>query len=526
MNRIFYFTGHRLTIFHWDRKHFTGACSFEPDTDGLDKFRHYLETAEKTSTKLLVDVIEEDFRKEIVPHVFGEDRKAVILRLVDRYYRSSNQFTYAEIIGREKKGRKDDEVLIGGITNPYLIQQWISIIEECGIPLSGVWTLPLVSKKILPVIGAKKGSVLLVSQQVNSNLRQTFFRDGKMLSSRHSVINQDAADISKIGDFARPEVDRTIAYLRNQRMVGPDEVILVHLIGSDEQVESLEDSFESTPLNNIIIHKVAELHEKLGMSGLKEKFSDGLFAWLCMSQWEARGHYGSMKKYDRYYYKLASGALYVLSMVMVLTALLNTESNISRAVEYRKSVELLSTQEKEYKKIYKKKFEEFEPVFTHARSMNAAVDLAEKIYRNSKVSPLDFMIELSNILSQPKLGKIQMKKIEWKIEQVAESRGKEIVSEKDPDLTSDDRMRHVGILKGRIDVSDDNYRGSVDRLNAIISALRKHNRVTKVEAVAMPVEVRSEKIFADESGFDAKAVKKDQTGLFSLRIIMKAPDRV
>jgi hypothetical protein len=389
-----------------------------------------------------------------------------------------------------------------------------------------VWTLPLVSKKLLPIIGAKKGPVLLVSQQVNSNLRQTFFRDGKILSSRQSVINQDAVDISKIGDFARPEVERTIEFLRNQRMVEADEAIQIHIIGSGEQLESLEESFESTSLNQIRIHRVAELHEKIGINDLNEKYSDGLFAWLCMSQWEPKGHYGEIAQYDQHYYKLASGALYALSIVIVLVALLTTESNISSAVEYGRSVELLRTQAKEYKKVYKKKFEEFEPVFTHARAMNAAVDLADKIYRNSRVSPLDFMIELSNILNKPEFNKIQVKKIEWKTEQVSESRGKEIVNAKNPDLTLDDRIRHAGILKGRIDVPDNNYRGSVDRVNAIIGALLKHDRIIEVEAIDMPVEVRSEKMFTDESGVDAKTVKQEQTGLFSLRIIMKAPDRV
>lgn len=526
MNRIFYFTGQKLTVFHWGHKCFSGTCSFESDTDGLDKFRHYLETAEKTSTKLLVDVVEEDFRKESIPHVHGGDRKAVISRLLDRHYRSSNQYTYAEIIGRQKEGRKDDEVLIGGITNPYLIQPWISIIEECSVPLSGVWTLPLVSKKLLPLIGAKKGPVLLVSQQVSSNLRQTFFRDGKMLSSRQSVITQDMADASKIGDSAQPEVERTVEFLRNQRMVEPDEVIQIHIVGSDEQLESLEESFESTPLNQIRIHRISELHEKTGVQDLKGKYSDGLFAWLCMSQWEPKGHYGEIAQYDQHYYKLASVALYALSIVIVLVALLTTESNISSTVEYGKSVELLRTQAKEYKKVYKKKFEEFEPVFTHARSMNAAVDLADKIYRNSKVSPLDFMIELSNVLNKPELGKIQVKKIEWKTEQISESKGQKIVSMTDSDLISDDRIRHAGILKGRIDVPDNNYRGSVDRVNAIIDALLKHSRIIEVEAIDMPVEVRSEKGFTDESGVDAKTVTQEQTGLFSLRIIMKAPDRV
>ncbi|MDA3868577.1 MAG: hypothetical protein PF589_01220, partial [Gammaproteobacteria bacterium] len=64
MNRVFYFSGHRLTVFHWDRKKFHGACSFEPNLEGLDKFKQYLNTSAKSPARLLVDVIEEDFRIE------------------------------------------------------------------------------------------------------------------------------------------------------------------------------------------------------------------------------------------------------------------------------------------------------------------------------------------------------------------------------------------------------------------------------------------------------------------------------
>ena len=131
MKRIFYFSGHRLTVFHWGRKTLTAACSFESNEIGFDKFKQYLESSENTSTCMLLDVIEEDFRKDVIPHVYGKDRMAVISRLIDRHYRSSRQYTYSEIQGREKIGRKDDEVLLAAITNPELVRSWIRIIEEC-----------------------------------------------------------------------------------------------------------------------------------------------------------------------------------------------------------------------------------------------------------------------------------------------------------------------------------------------------------------------------------------------------------
>jgi hypothetical protein len=529
VNRIFYFTGHRLTVLHWKRKTFTGACSFEPDADGMDKFRQYLQTTANISTKFLVDVIEEDFRIEVIPHVRGKDQKAVLGRLFDRYYRSSNKFVYSEVLGRKKTGRKDNDVLVGGITNPQLIQPWIDIIEECAVPLTGIWSLPLVSKKILPILGAKTGPVLLVSQQVNSNLRQTFFRDGKMQTSRQSVINQDAKDISNIGVFAGPEVERTIDFLRNQRLLDPNELVQIHVLGSKEQMASLESSFNSGSLQEIFLHEIMELQDKIGLVDLPANFSDGLFAWLSMNQWETSSHYGKPSNYSQYYYTLGSSMLYALSVVVFVVALIVTESNISSAIEHSRSVELLSTQAVEYKKVYKRKFEAFEPVFTHARSMNAAVDLADLIRRNGSVSPLDFMIEISNALATSSAGAVQVDSLEWTTQQYNEKSGKKKIHESKTDVTVSEPVEHVAIIKGRISISDENYRGSVTQVNKIISTLMKHERIEFVEAIDMPVEVRPERNLSSESGLgdgasSKKRPSKDQGGIFSLKIIMKAPD--
>lgn len=520
MNRVFYFSGHRLTVFHWDRKVFYGACSFEPDSEGIEKFKEYLKTSSNSPSRLLVDVIEEDFRIETIPHVFGKDREAVIERLQDRYYRSSGQYVYAEVIGRSKTGRKDDKVLIGGITNPSMMSVWKDAIEECQIPLIGIWTLPLISKNLLPLINEKQGAVLLVSQQVNSNLRQTFFRDGKMLSSRQSVISQDEKDTSNIGKYAAPEVERTVAFLRNQRLIENNETVNIHILGSEQQYESLQSEFKTDALSEIKIHKLTELQNKVGLQGLSGKFSDGIFTWLCAKQLALQAHYGEAKEYSQYYYVLGAKFLRAASVLMLLSALLITESNLSGVIEHERSITLLGEQATEYKKTYKRRFEEYEPVFKHARSMNAAVDLADQIYLHGKTSPLDFMIEVSEVLSQPGLGEVYVDKIEWETEQYKIKGDVKKVLKGGVDVTSSDPVRHVGIIRGRISVSDKNYRASVFQVNRIISALSKHDRIEQVEALEMPVEVRSEKDFTDESGLKVKVTNKS-SGKFALKVMMK-----
>ncbi len=523
MKRLFYFTGYRLSVLHWKGKQLLGTSSFEPTESGLDKFRSYLTQTDDMPGKFLVDVIEEDFRNEKIPHVGSRDRGSVIDRLIDRFYRSSKDYCYSEIIGREKTGRKDDIVLLGAMTNPQLIQPWITILDECEVPLSGIWSLPLISKHLLKTIKASSGVVLLVSQQVNSNVRQTLFRDGKLISSRQSIINQDINDISGIGELAAPEVNRTITFLRAQGLIGASEIINLHIIGSDEQLLSLQQSFHVSDQQTVNIHPISEIQNKLGLKGVADKFSDGIFAWFCVRQNLLGSHYGQSSTFNRYYNKLAASALYAASLLVVIAGVLITESNISDAIEYEKSISLLKQEEVSYKELYSKKFEDFEEVFQNAGVMNSAVELAARIKRNGDTSPLDFLISLSNILSQYETDNIRIDRIEWQAVNINE-KDKKI---KRANFTGKPEVRHDAVVTGRIDIPENNYRASVDHIQTIIESLKSSTKVEDVETLKMPVDLRPESKFSTESGVDIKrGSKKETSGVFSLKITMKAPGHV
>ncbi|MFV2004339.1 MAG: hypothetical protein ACC650_03995 [Gammaproteobacteria bacterium] len=523
MKRLFYFTGYRLSVLHWKGKALVGSSSFEPTESGLEQFRNYLLQTENIPGKFLVDVIEEDFRNEKIPHVGSRDRKAVINRLVDRYYRSSEKFCYSEIVGREKTGRKDDIVLMGAMTNPQLIQPWLSILDECEVALSGIWTLPLISKNLLKTIGANSGVVLLVSQQVNSNVRQSLFRDGKLVSSRQSIINQDINDISAIGSLAAPEVSRTIDFLRAQNLVATNEVIDLHILGSDEQLLSLKQSFKPNDRQTVLIHPVSDIHKKLGLRGVGEQFSDSIFAWLCLDKKFSVSNYGARKIFNRYHNKLAATALYAASLLVVITAVLLAELNISDAMEYEKSITLLKKEEQNYKQLYANKFKDFEEVFENAGVMNSAVDLAERITRNGSTSPLDFLISLSEILAKDGSSSLHIDRIEWKAINLDEKT--RII--KKANFTGKDPVKHNAVVTGRIDDPEHDYRASIEHIQRIIEYLKASNRIEKVEVLQMPVDLRSESKFSTESGVDVRrSADTGTSGIFSFEITMKEADRV
>ncbi|PCJ85219.1 MAG: hypothetical protein COA54_11750 [Thiotrichaceae bacterium] len=523
MKRLFYFTGYRLSVLYWKGKELVGSSSFEPTKAGLDNFRNYLLQTENIAGMFLVDVIEEDFRNEKIPHVSSKDRRAIIGRLIDRYYRASQDYCYNEVIGREKTGRKDDIVLLGAMTNPQLMQPWLSIIDECEVPLSGIWTLPIVSKKLLKILKATSGCVLLVSQQVNSNVRQTLFRDGKIVFSRQSIVNQDINDISNIGELAEPEVNRTIEFIRAQNLVSRDEAINLHILGSAEQLGSLQRSFKQNDLQTVTIHSISEVQEKLGLKGIGGKFSDVIFAWLCSNQGMAFSHYGPAQIFSRYRNKMVATALYVASIAVVVTAILVTESNVSKALEYEKSVTLLKREENNYKNLYSKKFKDFEDVFQNAGIMNAAVQLANKIKVNSATSPLDFLIKLSDILILEKGDELHIDKIEWQAVNI----NKKFAKTNSANFTANLPVKHAAIITGRIDASEHNYRESIEHIESIVNSLKANVYIEDVVAIKMPVDLRSESKFATESGVDInQRATKESSGVFTLKVIMKASNHV
>ena len=533
MKRLLYFTGHRLTAFHWDditafhlkEKKLASACSFEPDENGFLKFEEYLRSVPNMRVKLLVDVIEEDFRIEEIPHVYGKDKQAVRNRLLDRYYRSSHQFTYSEILGRQKTGRKDDKILLGAITNVNLITPWLEIIDRCETPLSGIWTLPLISKDLLPTMKAKSDAVLLVSQQVSSNLRQTFFKNKKLISSRTSVINQDESQASKLGSHAESEIARTLSYLRGQGHIGAEETVEVHILAPKDQVSSLEGNVVSDARQKRFIHSITNVENDLGISGFDGQLSDGIFASLCVNAHMTKSHYGEAKEFSQFYYSLASSALYAASVLTLIFGVLIAESSIGEAMRYTRSTALYAEQESKFKQTYDTKFKKFEGVLKNAKEMNASVDLVNQIKRGRKINLLDFFIELSRTISDTNVGDISIDSIEWATEQlIARNPGEEPGVVK-TNLTQEYPVQHVAVLKGRTSISSDNFRASVKSIDSFVDVLNNNPRIKSVKVIAMPVEIRSEKQFSAESGSQSGARAHDgQQGVFSLEIKMKGQD--
>ena len=161
------------------------VADFTADEQGYAGLRRSLERAAPLPIHLLVDLVEEDFRRETTPHVYGPARWSILRTRSARLF-PDTPYVSARREGRTPEGRRDDRVLFSAIVRPDRIEPWLHALH--GHEVAGVHSLPMVSAGLLPLLGAGSGPVLLVTESGDRDLRQTCFEDGCLTLSRLATL--------------------------------------------------------------------------------------------------------------------------------------------------------------------------------------------------------------------------------------------------------------------------------------------------------------------------------------------------
>lgn len=196
---------------------------------GAHDFERYLATLARVPVHLLVDLAEEDFRVDAIPHVGGRDREALVTRKLAQVFRNS-PFRHAMVLGRETEGRRDDRVLYTAITNGEVLRPWLEALERLRVPLAGIHSAPVLSLALLKTLGLVFPHALLVTFTPGEALRQTYFRDGEVRFSRLTPL--DLEEGQTLGALLAEDTTRTWQYLDSLRNFAGDDrlevCVLVH----------------------------------------------------------------------------------------------------------------------------------------------------------------------------------------------------------------------------------------------------------------------------------------------------------
>ncbi|MGH8649667.1 MAG: hypothetical protein ACREUP_10235, partial [Burkholderiales bacterium] len=252
-----------VTAAHWRGGRIAECLTFANDEGGQADFKEYLARLADMPAYIMVDAVEEDYRFETLPHAFGSDRADMVTRKLRQHYRNT-PYMAATLLGRDTGKRRDDRYLFSALTNSDLIADWLQAVAARGMPIAGIYLLPMVSAELLGRLDVKATNLLLVAQHA-TGLRLTFFRDRQFRLSR--LTRGDSGRPENRTRYFIEEISNTRLYLHALRTMTLDEHLTVLLIdrGDELQEEAAGIARENPSLDCVRLGRV-ELAGRLGIN--------------------------------------------------------------------------------------------------------------------------------------------------------------------------------------------------------------------------------------------------------------------
>jgi len=232
---------------------------FSDTPEDRESFASFLQNA-NCPTYLLTDLIEEDFRHEIIPHLTGGSRTALLHRKFDQFYRGT-PFHQAALLQRQKTGRRDDDMLFSALTNPSYITPWLNIMLARQTPLAGIYSVPQISAPL--VKDHPSNHLLLISWEKFSGLRQTYFSGHHLQISRLTPVHAELT----FHDAVVKELARTYQYLKSLSLLPSGQVLDVLILCHADDRKELQNKLPNDPDMRYEFADIEEIGRHLKING-------------------------------------------------------------------------------------------------------------------------------------------------------------------------------------------------------------------------------------------------------------------
>ncbi len=262
--RILLITAQSLRVYQKGKDQLILEGTFSADDFGLAGFDRYLSSSPESLVHLVVDLSEEDFRVEAIAHVGGKDRKVLLERKLQQFFRGS-EYRAARLQERESDGRRDDRVLFSALTHPELLAPWIDCLLKRKVRIKGIVSVPLLMELFSSALQLDSvPHLLLVTLEEKVGLRQTYLQKGRLKFSRLLAVTGS----EDLADTFLAECRHIRQYLERLKLLPHDQPLQAHICTSADRVEGFSGNLASTPLLPFQFHDTEMIGAELGIDPL------------------------------------------------------------------------------------------------------------------------------------------------------------------------------------------------------------------------------------------------------------------
>jgi hypothetical protein len=486
---LLFLSAEHFQAYSWESGKLSEPKYFTNDSAGRDQFSEYLKQ-HRNPAYLLVDVIEEDFRQETVPHLTGGNRRALIARKFEQYYRNT-LFRQARVMHRQSDGRRDDEMLFSALTNPQRISPWLDTLLNNSIPIIGIHSLPNISLPLLKEISSDH--VLLLSWEKHAGLRQTYFNKKRLHFSRLTPINSN----NSFSESVAIETPRTQQYLKSLSLPPPGEMLDVYIVCHANDKLAIESRLQSTPELHYSYLDIQTLGKNLkAKSDYLDSDATKLFLHLLAVK-PPSTHYANSVHTHFYLLWQLRLIFFGFAVTAALVSILWSGISFMEGQSYVSETEPIlsqATQSIRQADEIKSKF----PISTvPAVDMKTAVAITRKLTYYSPL-PEEILLHLTDVLD--KFVRIRTNKILWQTSAA--------------DSAPSAYPAQVITFEGELTDFGTDYRNALAYLDEFQQGLTQHGYT--VTALTLPLDLSSKGSISGDV-----LTKSDKTGQFKLKLIWR-----
>ena len=509
--RVFFLTSDALSVYQWRHRRVLEPLVFSADEAGLTQFSRYLDQAPPLPAYLLVDLVDEEFRPETIPHVFGSDRRALLRNRRVRLFRHA-RFANAVFQGRDVAGRRDDQVLFTALTRPGLVTPWLEQISRSKVALAGITSVPILSRSLQKRITGDSDQALLVTLHSRAGLRQTYFRKRHLKVSRLSVTPRVDAD--RYASYILAEVEKTSRYLSSLRLTSARRPLDVYVLSHGGVLADLERQVTDTIATRHHLINISDIASKVGVKGkLGTAYADDLFAHLLMRE-SPRNYYAPPE--DIRYYRLsrAREGLFAASILLLLGGIGWSGFAFLEGVIAKQETVAFDRQIEFYEERIRRANERLAPLPVNPDDIRNAVDAVNRLIEY-KSSPLDMMAVLSQELASH--ANLQIDQFDWESIRNRESAVGARTSSGEASTNKSEGYYQIARVRGHVAPFDGNFRAAVEQVNRFVEALARIDSVQDVKVIEAPLNLSSQQRLAGTAGVGAV----EDTANFDLRVVLR-----
>lgn len=473
-----------VTAAHWRARRIADCRVFRNDDAGFAEFEEFLLDFAGIPAYIMVDAVEEDYRFETLPHAFGSDRGEMVRRKLRQHYRNV-PYVNACFLGRETGRRRDDRYLFSALTNPELIGGWLQAVVAKGLPVAGIFLLPMVSPALVSALRVRAGNLLLVSLH-GSGLRLTFLRERQFRLSR--LTRGDAARSSDPARFIAEEISNTRIYLHALRAARLDEHLTVVLLDRNDQLaEAAQVLARDNPSLACVHMQRAEIAGRLNITESLLNLTADVVHLQLLGRQTPPGNLAPANVTGGFGRYQQRRALYAAAGLAALFAAAWSGINLWQAALVRSDAQKAAQQAAQLRASYQEVTRQFPAAPTSAANLQKAVEISQRLSEGVRV-PQGYMHAVSRALDAT--PGIAIRQFNWKYGRTdVEAGGSKPTAATPAAASPAPTRRETGLIDGEVKPFRGDYRAAIGLIQAFTERLSRDPAVQEARVVKLPLNI-------------------------------------